>query len=84
MINVGIGAVIGIAAAEHGIDESTMSGGAGQRRTTFTMRQVEQLHQLYHLLETTIGVHEVDILLRGRRLPMARELWLPLIWTLRG
>jgi hypothetical protein len=31
-------------AAEHGVDEPTMSGGAAQHRTTFTMRQVEQLH----------------------------------------
>jgi hypothetical protein len=72
------------AAAEHGVDEPKMSGGAAQHRTKFTLRQVEQLHQLYHLLETTIGVSQVDILLSGRRLPMARELWLPLIWTLRG
>ena len=72
------------AATEHTVADSSTPGGAIRHRTTFTMRQVEQLHQLYHLLETTIGVTEVDILLNGRRVPMARELWLPLIWTLRS
>jgi hypothetical protein len=71
-------------ATEHVVEEPTLPGKATRHRTTFTMRQVEQLHQLYHLLETTIGVSEVGILLSGRRLPMARELWLPLIWTLRS
>ena len=71
-------------ATQHSVDETMVSGGAVRHRTTFTMQQVEQLHQLYHLLETTIGVGEVDILLSGIRLPMARELWLPLIWTLRS
>lgn len=71
-------------ATEHLVEEATVSGEAARHRTTFTMRQVEQLHQLYHLLETSIGVSQVGILLSGRRLPMARELWLPLIWTLRS
>ena len=72
------------AAAEHAVVEAVVSGEPAQHRTTFTLQQVEQLHELYHLLETTIGVDKVDVLLSGRRLPLARELWLPLVWTLRS
>lgn len=71
------------AAADHTVVNAVVPGGAARHRTTFTLQQVEQLHQLYHLLETTIGVDKVDVLLSGRRLPLARELWLPLVWTLR-
>lgn len=72
------------AAADHKAVDAAMPGETARHHTTFTLQQVEQLHQLYHLLETTIGVDEVDILLSGRRLPLARELWLPLVWTLRS
>jgi hypothetical protein len=72
------------AAADHEAVDAVVPGETARHRTTFTLQQVEQLHQLYHLLETTIGVDKVDILLSGRRLPLARELWLPLVWTLRS
>jgi len=71
-------------AADHTVVDAGVPGRTGRHHTTFTLQQVEQLHQLYHLLETTIGVDKVDIQLSGRRLPLARELWLPLVWTLRS
>lgn len=55
-----------------------------QHRTTFSLRQVEEFHELYHLVEGSIGAVEVELLLNGKSVPLARELWLPLLWTLRA
>jgi hypothetical protein len=54
-----------------------------QRRTTFSLAQIEEFHELYHLVEASFGSAEIELLLNDRPVPLARELWLPLIWTLR-
>ena len=66
-------------------EHSTSEPGPGQRRhrTTFSLAQVEEFHELYHLIEVSTGSAERELLLNDRRVPLARELWLPLIWTLR-
>jgi hypothetical protein len=70
-------------AAEHSITKPQAEGRDPVHRTTFSLAQVEEFHELYHLAETTIGGGELELLLNGRRVPFARELWLPLIWSLR-
>ena len=52
-------------------------------QTTFSLRQVEEFHELYHLAEAAIGVDNIDLLLNGKAVPLTRELWLPLLWSLR-
>jgi hypothetical protein len=52
-------------------------------QTTFSLRQVEEFHELYHLAEAAIGVDNIDLLLNGKVVPLTRELWLPLLWSLR-
>ena len=47
------------------------------------MHQIEEFHELYHLAEEAIGADSVEVLLNGREVPLTRELWLPLFWTLR-
>lgn len=65
------------------IVEASAGGETPLHRTTFSLRQVEDFHELYHLLESTIGAVEIDLLLNDKKVPLARELWLPLLWTLR-
>ena len=54
-------------------------------RCTFSVEQVEQieaLHALYiHLVQS--AATNLEILVNDRPLPLVRELWLPLLWTLR-
>lgn len=52
----------------------------GGRRLTFTLAQLESLHETYLLLEQESFAFEV--LLDGKQVPMVRELWLPLMWGL--
>lgn len=62
--------------AEHTVDPD------GDHRVTYTLADLEPLHTMYALLERH-GV-ELRILLDGKKVPMVRELWLPLLWTLRA
>jgi hypothetical protein len=50
----------------------------------FELDAVEDLHAYYGLLQEVFGVDDVEVLLDGRRVPMVRELWLPLLWLLRS
>ena len=59
-------------------------GGAPRVQRTFEMARIEPLHDYYALLQETFAVEEIDILLDGQRVPMVRELWLPLLWLLRS
>lgn len=79
----GAAARLEAAAEAHEIIEASAGGETPLHRTTFSLRQVEEFHELYHLLESTIGAAEIDLLLNDRKVPLARELWLPLLWTLR-
>ena len=58
--------------------------GSPRMQATFGLDAVERLHAYYGLLEDTLGVESVEVLLDGRRVPMVRELWLPLLWLLRS
>ncbi len=71
------------AATEHTVVESDAEGQAPLHHTIFSLDQIEEFHELYHLAEGAIGADRLDVLLNGRTVPLTRELWLPLIWTLR-
>ena len=72
------------AAVEHTTIKGRDAAGRGPlRRTTFSLAQVEEFHELYHLIERSIGAAALELLVNDRPLPLARELWLPLIWALR-
>ncbi len=71
------------AATEHTVVEPDVEGQASLHHTTFSLEQIEEFHELYHLAEGVIGADRLDVLLNGRTVPLTRELWLPLIWTLR-
>lgn len=70
-------------ATDHSVSEPEATGDVRLHRTTFSLAQIEEFHELYHLAETFSGSGGLELLLNGRRVPLARELWLPLIWTLR-
>ncbi len=70
-------------AAAHEVSPAEADGRAPQHRTTFSMHQIEEFHELYHLAEEAIGAENVEVLLNGREVPLTRELWVPLLWTLR-
>lgn len=52
-------------------------------RASFDLAHVEQAHALFELLSSARPPEEVEVLIDGKRLPMVRELWLPLLWNLR-
>ncbi len=70
-------------ASAHSIEESSVEGQPARRSTTFTLRQLEEFHELYHLVERAVGADRLEVLLNDRPIPLTRELWLPLIWELR-
>lgn len=70
-------------ATAHEVSPAAADGRAPRHRTTFSMHQIEEFHELYHLAEEAIGTDNVEVLLNGREVPLTRELWLPLLWTLR-
>ena len=57
---------------------------AGQATATFTLEQAEALHDLFALVEGEFGSAAVEVRINDQVLPMARELWLPLFWSLRS
>jgi hypothetical protein len=71
------------AADAHEVSEPDADDEAPLHRTTFSLRQIEEFHELYHLAEEAIGADRVELLLNGKAVPLTRELWLPLIWSLR-
>ncbi|MFQ5743840.1 MAG: hypothetical protein ACE5HV_09665 [Acidobacteriota bacterium] len=68
----------------HTFNELPVPGQTPRQRTTFTLQRIEELHQLYHLVEMAVGTRRVEVLLNGQVVPLVRELWLPLLWILRG
>ncbi|MGD8329255.1 MAG: hypothetical protein PVJ49_07440 [Acidobacteriota bacterium] len=72
------------AAVAHAIEEAPGKDAPPRHRTTFSLRQIEEFHELYHLAEQAIGVADIEVLLNGKAVPLTRELWLPLLWTLRA
>jgi len=75
--------VIEADAHAHEVGEVGIEGGDLLHSTTFSLQQIEEFHELYHLAEEAIGADKLEVLLNGREVPLARELWLPLMWTLR-
>jgi hypothetical protein len=59
-------------------------GPGGRTRATFTLVEVESLHRVFAYVEGEFGSAAVDVRVNGKNLPMARELWLPLFWSLRA
>lgn len=72
------------AAVSHQVEPPAMEGEPPMHRTTFSLQQVEEFHELYHLVENAGGDGNIELLLNGKAVPLARELWLPLLWTLRS
>lgn len=64
--------------------DPTRPGAPEVVQVTFGLGAIEAIHELFELLAAQRAPEEVEILLSGRRVPMARELWLPLLWNLRG
>ena len=64
---------------------ASRSSSSGERTaTTFTLAEVESLHEVFALVEEEFGSAAVDVRVNDQHLPMARELWLPLFWSLRA
>jgi hypothetical protein len=63
--------------------EETRAGGGGLRHAAaFPAAEADLLRELYDIVGPIAGT---DVLVDGRRVPYARELWLPLFWIfLRG
>jgi hypothetical protein len=70
------------AALEHAASRETPDDGPWT--TTFALAEVEALHSLFALVDSTFGAAAVEVKINDKILPMARELWLPLFWSLRS
>jgi len=66
------------------VDEPRAPGEPPRRRARFTLQELEEFHELYHLVERRAGSDRVEIRVNDHDLPLVRELWLPLLWTLRS
>lgn len=64
--------------------ESRAETNAGQSTATFTLDETDALHDLFALVDGQFGSAAVEVRINGQVLPMARELWLPLFWSLRS
>jgi len=53
------------------------SGRYSRHTATFGVDDVNPLHDLFHLVSE---YPSCEILVRGKRVPYGRELWLPLLW----
>ncbi len=56
----------------------------GASLVTFTLDEADALHDLFALVDGALGSSAVEVRINGQELPMARELWLPLFWSLRS
>jgi len=56
----------------------------GRTTATFTLQAVEALHRTFTVVDGQFGSAEVEVRINGKDVPMARELWLPLLWSLRS
>ena len=63
---------------------SARDEGEGRTKATFSLHAVEALHRAFTLVDARFGSAEVDVRINGKDVPMARELWLPLLWSLRS
>lgn len=64
--------------------ESHQETPAGQSTATFTLNEANALHDLFALVDGQFGSAAVEVRINDQVLPMARELWLPLFWSLRS
>jgi len=64
--------------------ESREETPAGQSTATFTPNEANALHDLFALVDGRFGSAAVEVRINDQILPMARELWLPLFWSLRS
>ena len=56
----------------------------GQSVVTFTLDEADALHDLFALVDGELGSAAVEVRINDLVLPMTRELWLPLFWSLRS
>ena len=66
------------ALAEHASDRRET---ADRIRAGFTTQEADALHELYQLVGARAGT---DVLVDGKAVPYAVELWLPMFWLFRG
>ena len=64
--------------------ESCEPTAAGQSTATFRLNEADALHELFALVDGEFGSAAVEVRINGQVLPMTRELWLPLFWSLRS
>ena len=77
-------ATAGAAAEALARAESREETSAGKSEVTFTLDEADALHDLFALVDGEYGSAAVQVRINGQDLPMARELWLPLFWSLRS
>lgn len=65
------------------VDDPAVTDDSKRLRATFELSRVEELHGLFSLLDEHFDPADLEILVDDQRLPLVRELWLPLLWTLR-
>jgi len=53
-----------------------------RHQATYTLDQIEPLFQLFALVRSDPD-RSIDVRIDGHRLPLAMELWLPLLWAMR-
>ena len=51
---------------------------------TFSLDETDALHDLFALVDGELGSAAVEVRINDLVLPMTRELWLPLFWSLRS
>jgi hypothetical protein len=56
----------------------------GDWSATYELSEVEALHELFSLVDETFGADAVEVRINDKVIPMSRELWLPLFWSLRS
>ena len=57
-------------ATEHTIVQTDDAPRASLHHTTFSLDQIEEFHELYHLAEAAIGADRLEVLLNGRTVPL--------------
>jgi hypothetical protein len=64
--------------------EQSTDAETGRVRAAFGLEEVGALHELFTLLEADFPSADVDVRINGKDLPLTRELWLPLFWSLQS